>query len=188
MKTLLTSVEFRDELPGWVLRGSLCAVSSAYWAVALGFNSPEEVADMAAGVVAWMAIFAGVCVHLQRQEGRSRIQVVSALKRASWIKVWLTVLGWTLMAIGGSGGNESVMASGLLGGTDVLLGMIALKVVSFLSGLDGAHAVARADSFVWTSLATMTEGLLVALVIGFIAMLETAFRRILQMGQKKVKT
>lgn len=177
MKTLLESPEFRDELPGWLLRGVLCAVSSVGWAVLLGFHTPAEIAGMATGVVAWVLVFAGACAWLLRTPRPEHARWAAALKRAAWIKIGLTVLGWLLW-----GGTALIRESWtqpfmLFGMVDAFLGMGALWVVAQVAGVGGFEKVAQLDSFGWTALTTVVEGALMALLIAGITLAVLAWWR-----------
>jgi hypothetical protein len=178
MKTILESDEFRAELPGWVLRGVLCAASSAAWAALLGFQAPAEIAGMVAGVAFWVAVFAALCAWRPGPARWNQPQAVAALKWAAWIKVGFTAFGWLVFAAGGMLNLEGLSQMGMLGMVDLLLGLAALAVVSFAAGLKGAEMVATADSFGWTALTTVIEGALVALMIASIALCVWAAWRI----------
>jgi hypothetical protein len=169
MKALLISAEFHAELPGWLVRGALCAINSIFWALLLDFRHPWEMAGMVAGVGCWVAIFAGICARVMRSGGWS-LRVGAALKAAAWIKIGLTVAGWLLLAtvsgLGLGGGAEQIA---FLGMVDLMLGMAALWLVALVAGLGDPAKVAGLDSFGWTTLTTVTEGALMALVIGALA-------------------
>lgn len=168
MKKLLTSAEFRAELPGWALRGVLCASTSAFWAVLMGFQAPAEIAGMVLGVAGWVAVFAAGCAWLQRSPRWQTTSVVAAIKWAAWIKIGLTAGCW-LVYLGASAIGFKDMA--MLGLIDTLLGLFALMLVSFLAGMTDPETVATLDSLGWTALTTMTEGWLMTLVIAGIAAL-----------------
>jgi len=170
LKTLLESDELRAELPGWALRGVLCAVSSAGWAALMGFQDPVEIAGMAAGVGFWVLVFAAWCAWRPSVQRWNQSQAVAALKWAAWIKIGITALGWVMFALGGMTNFEALSQMGMLGMVDTLLGLAALALVSWVTGLKGPEMVAAADSFGWTALATVTEGLLMALVIAGLAL------------------
>lgn len=182
MKTLLTSAEFCAELPGWVLRGVLCAATSAFWAVLMGFQAPAEIAGMVAGVAGWVAVFAAGCAWLQRSPRWQTTSVVAAIKWAAWIKIGLTAGCW-LVYLGASAIGFKDMA--LLSLVDTMLGLVALAAVAYLAGMTGPETVATADSFGWTALTTVTEGLLMALVIASIAVLVWGFWQVRDVLQKR---
>lgn len=170
MKTLLASEEFQAELPGWALRGVLCAANSAFWAVMMGFQQPAEIAGMAAGVAFWVVVFAGLCACTPLAERLRQPRIGAALKRAAWIKIGLTAAGWLSLA-----GASLMRASGaevlaMLGMADVLMGMASLWLVSRAAGVPDIDQLGRLDSFGWTALTTVVEGALMAVVIGALAL------------------
>jgi len=170
MKTLLASEEFHAELPGWALRGVLCAANSAFWAVMMGFQQPTEIAGMVAGVASWVAVFAGLCARTRLADRLRQPRIGAALKRAAWIKIGLTAAGWLSVA-----GTSLIRASGaealaVFGMADVFLGMASLWLVSQAAGVSDIDQVGRLDSFGWTALTTIIEGALMAAVIGLIAL------------------
>lgn len=178
MKTLLESDAFRAELPGWALRGVLCALSSAGWAALMGFQDPVEIAGMVAGVGFWVLVFAAWCAWRPNVMRWNQSQAVVALKWAAWIKVGLTASGWAMFALGGAVKLEALSQMGMLGMVDTLLGLAALALVSWVAGLKGPEMVAAADSFGWTALTTVIEGLLMALVIAGLALCVWVFWRV----------
>lgn len=170
MKTLLESDEFRAELPGWALRGILCALNSAGWAVLIGFWAPVEIAGMAAGVAFWTVVFAVLCAGRNQFASWINPQAVAALKWATWVKIGITAFGWLLFWLGGVLHFEALSQMGMLGMIDTLLGLGSLAIVAFFAGLKGPEMVAAADSFGLTMVTTMLEGFAMAVVIGGIAM------------------
>ncbi len=170
MNALIDSAAWRDELPGWAVRGVLCAANSAFWAWMLGFQAPVELAGMAAGVACWVGIFAVLCVWTPPAARWAYPQFAAALKWAAGIKIGLTAAGWLGFAgasLVRTSGAEALAAFGM---ADVLLGMAALWMVSRVAGIPDIEQVARLDSFGWTALTTMVEGALMAVVIGLIAL------------------
>lgn len=175
MRTLFESEAFQAELPGWGLRGALCAANSAAWAWLLGFRAPAEIAGMVAGVACWVAVFAAGCAWTPRPARWRQPVVVAALKWAAWIKIGLTAGGWLLVGLANALGFENLSPMALLGTVDMLLGLGALWLVALLAGLGDPGRVAALDSFGWTALATVTEGALMAGVIMAFAALVWAF-------------
>jgi hypothetical protein len=170
MKALLESEKFQTELPGWALRGVLCAANSAFWAWMMGFQQPEEIAGMAAGVAFWVMVFAGLCAGAPLLERLKQPQFGAALKRAAWIKIGLMAVGW-LAFVGASlvrtPGVEALAAFGM---ADMFLGMASLWLVSRAAGVSDLDQIGRLDSFGWTTVTTIVEGALMAVVIGAIAL------------------
>jgi hypothetical protein len=170
LKTLLESDALRAELPGWALRGVLCAASSAAQPALMGFQHPMEIAGMVAGVGFWVIVFAAWCAWRPNISHWNQSQAVVALKWAAWIKIGLTATGWALFALGGMMKFEALSQMGMLGMVDTLLGLASLAFVAWIAGLKGPEMVAAADSFEWTALTTVIEGFLMALVIVGIAL------------------
>lgn len=173
--TLINSDAFRAELPGWALRGILCAATSAFWAVLMGFQAPTEIVGMIAGVAGWVAVFATVCAWLQHSVRWSRTRASAALKWAAGIKIGLVASGWLAYGVGGLLQWDDMMGMALFGMVDPLLGLASLALVSFFGGMNGPETVAAADSLGWTLLTTVIEGLLMALVIACSAVLVWGF-------------
>ena len=176
MKTLLESTEFQGELPGWILRGVLCAANSACWAAVTGFTHPMEIAGMALGVAFWVALFTGYCAWSLRTAPVARGRLVAALKTATWIKIILVVLG--LPALFGSRFlPEWLMLSFFGFSVDMLLGFVSLQAVAWLAGLADFTRIAQLDSWSWTALATVFEGTLMTILLGLLAFVVLAWRR-----------
>lgn len=170
MKALFRSPGFSQELLGWIFRGTLCALSSFYWAYAVGFQHPVEILGMFTGIVAWAIIFAWLTIRIfpGRELG---LRTVRALKRAAWIKFGLMILGWlTFFGIGALRLQGGVQLASL-GLADVWLGLAALGLVNVVGGFRGVDQIASLDSFGWTALTTFVDGLLFAIIIGLIACL-----------------
>ncbi len=89
MKLAIEHGLFARELPGWALRGILCALPSAFWAAITEFNQPIEFAAMAVGTVGWIAVFALFSASEVRQANDGRARFVRALKMAAWMKAAL---------------------------------------------------------------------------------------------------
>lgn len=160
MKTLLSSPEFRAELPGWALRGSLCAAISAFWAVAGGFSAPAEIAGMIGGVAVWVALFAAAVTWARRSGASMPADAADALKTAAWIKVGLSVLGivgvaWPLA------GSLMFLGPGL----DLILGLASVNAVCWMAGATDAELLARLDSVTWAGWVTIVQGGMIALTI-----------------------
>lgn len=177
MSVMPESAEFRNELPGWAVRGVLCAANSAFWAWMLGFQAPVELAGMVAGVAVWAGIFALLCVWSPLPARWAHPQFAAALKWAAGIKIGLTAVGWLSFAVASHVRTSGAEALAALGMVDMLLGMAALWLVSRVAGIPDFDQVARLDSFGWTALTTMVEGALMAAVIGLIALLVLAWWR-----------
>lgn len=173
----ITQAAFEDELPGWVLRGALCAVNSAFWAWMMGFQHPAEIAGMATGVAFWVAVFAGVCAWTPRSAWWQQAQIGPALKRAAWIKIGLTCSGWLLLAGASLVHISGAEALAMFGMVDMLLGMAALWLVSRVAGIPDFDQISRLDSPGWTALTTVVEGALMAAVIGVLALAVLAWWR-----------
>ena len=69
------------ELPGWTLRGLLCALPSFFWAYLGGFNALIEISAMFVGIAFYVYAFAWFSAD-RAEMTRSRIEWVSALKMA----------------------------------------------------------------------------------------------------------
>jgi len=177
VKALLASPEFRAELPGWTLRGMLCAATSAFWAALMGFQSPAEIAGMAAGVACWVVAFAAASAAARAGGRAVWADAAAALRDATWIKVALTGMAWLVYCAAAAVGFSDLLQIALLGMTDVLLGLAALYLVAFLAGAGAPDRLAGLDSFGWTWAATVTEGALMAAVILALALLVFACRR-----------
>jgi hypothetical protein len=170
MIAVIESERFPRELAGWGLRGVLCAASSFWWALVSGFNSPAEIAGMAAGVIVWVALFAGFCVWQLTTGARGPAQLVPALKMAALIKFLLSAAGWAWFAICALfQSGTSVLDAGLfLMMPDCLLGMASLALVGALGG-GKMDQLPRLDSFGWTALTTLVDGALFLVVIAALA-------------------
>jgi hypothetical protein len=168
LKTRLESDAFRAVLPGWGLRGVLCAATSAIWAAMAGFTAPVEIAGMVAGVAWWVVVFAAACAWPARAGRWPRAEVDTAVKWAAWLKAGSAAIGW--LGLGGAVNLHLRMFEplGALCAVDLVLGLGALTVVAWLAGVVGPEQVAAADSFCWTALATLIEGAAMALVIAAI--------------------
>jgi len=170
MKTLWESEEFRAELSGWSLRGGLCATVSFVWALVTGFNSPFEIAGMAAGVAVWAGLFAAYCAWPGGAVRRGRQPIGRALKVAAWIKFGTSAAGGLFFLLLSLGPKDAIVDFGVVGVMpDCLLGLASISLVAGISGLQ-MDALARADSFGWTALITFVDGALFLLAIGVLAM------------------
>jgi len=58
---------WRAELLGWAVRGGACALPSACWAVLAGYRAPIHGVAMAAGVAAYVVVFAAGCHRGERR-------------------------------------------------------------------------------------------------------------------------
>lgn len=166
------SLDFRDELIGWTLRGGLCALTSFCWALAIGFNHPAEIAGMFVGVACWVVVFALLTACLPGTMLAGWIRFGRALKVAAWIKIGLTMLG--LPASLGLWGTPLAMPLSL----DMLLGIAALSLVSVIGGFNSIEEIARLNSVGWTALTTIVEGALMAGVIATLALLVLGWWRL----------
>lgn len=113
------------ELPGWALRGILCAAASAFWAAMVGFRQPLEIAGMVTGVAAWVACFAIACAWLPSRPAPLPPTSVRALKAAAWCKIGLSVAGALPLFLGTILELGSAFVA-IAFGLDTLLGAAAL--------------------------------------------------------------
>jgi hypothetical protein len=155
---------FQNELPGWLLRGALCAANSAVWAALIGFQAPAEIAGMLFGVVFWAALFAAACAVVPVSQPWFP-EAAAALKWATWIKVGLMAAAWLVYVAASAVHFERLAGLAMFGTLDVLLGLVSLGVVSKVAGLVGPEAVTAANSFGLTALTTVVEGALVGMVV-----------------------
>jgi hypothetical protein len=179
VKAIWQSEAFRSELPGWTLRGGLCAASSAGWAWLMGFQTLAELAGMLAGVAFWVVVFAAACARMSPSFARPPTEACTALKWAAWIKIAFTAAGWLVYAAASSARLQDLSQIAMLGTVDLLLGLVALWTVSVVSGMSDPGQVASADSFGWTMLTTVMEGALIATLIIGIALVVWILRRML---------
>lgn len=170
MIAVIESERFPRELAGWGLRGMLCAASSFWWALVSGFDSPAEIAGMTAGVIVWVALFAGFCVWHRTAGARGPAQLVPALKIAAMIKFLLSAAGWVWFAICSlfQGGTSILDAGMILVMPDCLLGLVSLALVGAVSG-GKSDQLPRLDSFGWTALTTIVDGALFVVVTATLA-------------------
>ena len=167
---------FQNELPGWLLRGALCAANSAVWAVLAGFQTASEAAGMLAGVLGWVTLFAGA-VAIVPADRPWAAEAMSALKWAAWLKVGLLAGAWLVYAAAMAVRWDSLAVLAMFGTLDLWLGLLSLGLVAKVAGFAGPEAVATADSFGWTALATVVEGTLMAMIlVGLAAGVWTARR------------
>lgn len=179
MKAIWESEAFRSELPGWTLRGVLCAASSAGWACLMGFQAPAELAGMLAGVAFWVVMFAMACARMSPSLVGQQSEACTALKWAAWIKIAFTAAGWLVYAAASSARLHDLSQIAMLGTVDLLLGMAALWTASAVSGMGDPGQVAAADSFGWTMFTTVVEGALITALILGIALGVWILRRML---------
>lgn len=170
MIAVIESGRFPRELAGWGLRGALCAASSFWWAWIAGFDSPAEIAGMAAGVIVWVGLFAGFCVWHRTAGARGPAQLVPALKIAATLKFSLSAAGWVWFAVCSLFKSENTIldAGFLLVMPDCLLGMASLALVGAIGG-GKVDQLPRLDSFGWTALTTLVDGALFLVVIAALA-------------------
>jgi len=158
---------FRDELPGWALRGGLCALYSFFLAHLVGFNQPAEIAGMAMGVVVWVLLFAAGCAWLLQGGSAGWMSAVRALEVAVVIKFILMLVGFPLVFLLGRGIAPGLANTlGYIINLDMALGMAAIWLVGQIAQTD----IEKLDSFGWTALATFVEGALMAVVICLLAL------------------
>jgi hypothetical protein len=169
MKAGFAPEQFPREFALWGLRGALCATSSFWWALMAGFNAPAEIAGMVAGVVGWVAIFAGLCAWRgEKWPGRAD-RLVRALKVATWIRFSISALGGLGFALSSLGPKGSMTDAGIIGMMpDGWCGIVAVHLVAQVGGMN-PERLAKLDSFGWTALTTLVDGALFALVIGVLA-------------------
>lgn len=156
MRAVIESTCFPREVGGWALRGVLCAASSFWWALAVGFTDPAEIAGMLGGVLIWIVCFAGFCVWRRGSGVPGGERFVSALKIAAWIKFLLTAGGWAVFAVSLLFKDDNLIlgAGGVFMLPDCLLGLAAVGIVS---GLSGSTQLEKLDSLGWTTLITVVD-------------------------------
>ncbi len=167
----ITLSAFQDELPGWALRGAVCALTSFGWALVGGFSHPTEIAGMILGVGFWVAVFALGTAWLPANVNERWRRLGRALKRAAWIKFAVTILGVPLvlgLLNGFTGRGVGPLAFVFM--LDMMLGLAALWLVGQVGGFADFDQISRLDSCGWTALTVVVEGALMAAVIGLIAL------------------
>jgi hypothetical protein len=136
----------------------------------MGFSDPVEIAGLAAGIAAWVVLFAGFCAWHRQAAPRGPARLVPALKIAAWAKFALSAAGWVGYAVCSLLKKDDTLivdAGFLFLLPDGLLGMAAIWLGSALSG---ANDLMTVNSFGWTALTTFIDGALFALVIASLAL------------------
>lgn len=162
MNGLIEAGRLPGELAGWALRGLLCAVPSAFFAVIGGFNRPAQLVAMATGFAAYVMLFAGFCAARAMQRTEARERFVRTLKMSAWLKASLLLgvaLAWGLALLKCFPPGGVLLGVGVV--PDMWLGFCATWVVSWLTGVEGALQVGDLNSAPWTLLTTLLQGALV---------------------------
>jgi hypothetical protein len=179
MKPLLTSERFQAELPGWALRGVVCALMSFYLAIQGGFGNPAEIAGMILGVGFWVAVFTWAATWLPANLGSRWARIGQALKKAAWIKSGITLLSWLLiLGLQSSSLFPAMGPDRVLLVPDMLLGWAALRLVGWAGGFRHLGKISSQDSCGWTALTTIVDGALMAVLIGLIALVVLGWWRL----------
>lgn len=169
MNLKFDDARFGRELPLWALRGVLCAVPSAFWAVLADFKHPAEIAAMIAGTGLCIAGFAWFSAGEVMTTTPGREQFVRALKMSAWLKAasllgvgltWIAVAVWHAPA--GAG-----LALGVV--PDMWAGLGSLSLVGWLAGVKEL-GLSQLDSFGWTLLATLVQGALISAELALLAL------------------
>jgi hypothetical protein len=142
----------RRHAAAWTLRGVLCALPSAYWALLEGFRCGAELLGMAAGVATAVAAFA----VLTRGGAEDAGGFARAVMRAANLRAALAALGCAGLAF-------PPLVALLV--PDVYGGALALAVMKRLGRASGWHTGPSADSFWVTYATTLLQGVAVALTI-----------------------
>ncbi len=87
------SVLFLRELADWSMRGVLCALPSAAWAVISGYNRPPHFIGMTAGVAGFIVLFAAAYATVLSDRASAAGRFGQRLKTAVWIKAGLLLAG-----------------------------------------------------------------------------------------------
>lgn len=166
MKFSFDREAFGRELPGWALRGVLCAAPSAFWAVLGEFQHPSEIAAMVLVTALYITGFAWLSAGEFMAATSGRRTFVQALKMSAWIKpATIVFLGSAGAIFSGRVLNPEPWFAAMT--PDMVCGLGSVSLVSWLAGMREL-GVARLDSFAWTALTTLVQGTLIS---GLLAML-----------------
>ena len=177
------SLLFRRELAGWAVRGALCAAPSASWATLSDFRHPREVAAMILVVGLFIAGFAWFSAWEAMGITFGRERFVRALKMSAWIKAAMVVamiVAWVPLG----GGKRYPVAWMLIGMPDMWCGVGSLSLVGWLAGVKNME-LGRLDSFSWTALTTLVQGVLVTLQLLLLSLGVLGWWRLLALGRRK---
>lgn len=162
--------DISDELPGWLIRGVFCALTSFGWAYAMGFTHGAEIVGMILGVAFWVIAFALLTAWRPGPVTTGWGRYGRALKVAAWIKIGLTLVGVpALLGLLDTNLGRWLSPLAVTFSLDMLLGLASLQIVCVIGGYHDIEHIARLDSVAWTALTTVIEGALMAAVIGVIA-------------------
>jgi hypothetical protein len=178
MNALFASPGFRREMPGWVIRGVICALNSVYFAVIASFQSVPEFAGMVTGVLIWAALFAAACAWFPSSRRFHGHRIDEALRWAVWLKVGMTVAGWSLVGISEFLGLQGWGDLGMVGTLDTIIGLVSLWLVGLIAGLKDPALIASLDSWGWTTVVTVVDGALMAVVISSLAVVVLGWWRL----------
>lgn len=168
MSAHFDSARFGPELGGWGIRGVFCAALSFWWALVAGFNSPQEIAGVIAGVAVWVVLFAAYSAWWSGGLHPRGSRLVQALKVAAWLRCGISALGWLFYALGTLGSRPDVIID--IGTLGILPdGLPGYAAIAFVSALSGEANPGKLDSFGWTALVTVVDGALFAIVLGALA-------------------
>lgn len=151
------------ELPLWVLRGFLCAVPSALWAVISEFQHPVEIAAMILVTGLYIVGFAWFSAWEIMAATPGRRDFVRALKMSAWIKPASVIgLDGVCALLSGRVMDAGALMAGLF--PDMACGIGSLSLVGWLAKVRDL-GVGRLDSFAWTALTTLVQGALISVLL-----------------------
>lgn len=168
MNSIIDFKSFGREFAGWLGRGMLYASPSVFWAGMVGFTQPAEIAAIVLCGVMFVALVSLYCSWRSSGTAGDESEFVRALKIAMWVKIVPQAVALALLVLSSELRFRALECSILAFFPDMLDGFVSLSIVSRLAGLRDLQ-LAQLDSFGWTALTSVLQGLLLTVLLVILA-------------------
>jgi hypothetical protein len=169
MSTLPSAAAFSSQLAFWAPRGVICAVPSFWFAATTGYNTAPEIAGMCAAVATFVFALAGMTAFPRYRSWMGETAFGRRLQLATTLRTGWAVCGILAICLEFFLARSVYVFALILIMPDFYAGVLSVGCVELLASIFHQAGGVESNSFGWTYLTTLLQGMWIALTLFVLA-------------------